>query len=242
MEISLREGPTPPSEPAGRGPEQSASAAVTAPGAGAVRERFWNLPNTITVLRTTAVPVLLLLPILGHSRFASVVIAWAFIVAALTDLLDGWLARRGKQVTHIGKLLDPLADKLLVSTALIVLLVSPYPRVPGSEGLEIARIPAWATWMVVVIVGRELAVTGLRSIASAGGQVMAATWLGKAKALCQNVSIGALLFPADTLGMAHVVGMSLLFVATALTLGSGYLYFRDYFGSLAAGPPGGQGR
>ena len=242
MEISLREGPTHPSEPGDRRPEPSASPAVSAPGVGAVRERFWNLPNTITVLRTTAVPVLLLLPILGHSRFASVVIAWAFIVAALTDLLDGWLARRGKQVTHIGKLLDPLADKLLVSTALIVLLVSPYPRVPGAEGLEIARIPAWATWMVVVIVGRELAVTGLRSIASAGGQVMAATWLGKAKALCQNVSIGALLFPADTLGMAHVVGMSLLFVATALTLGSGYLYFRDYFGSLAAEPPGRQGR
>jgi CDP-diacylglycerol--glycerol-3-phosphate 3-phosphatidyltransferase len=225
----------------GAGPGSSVSSAVSAPGVGAPRERFWNLPNTITVLRTTAVPVLLMLPILGHSRSASVAIAWFFIVAALTDLLDGWLARRGKQVTHIGKLLDPLADKLLVSTALIVLLVSPYPRIPGAEALASARIPAWATWMVVVIVGRELAVTGLRSIASAGGHVMAATWLGKAKALCQNVSIGALLFPADTLGVAHRVGMSLLFVATALTLSSGYLYFRDYFGSLGAGPSAGQG-
>ena len=225
MEISLREGPTP---PAGAPPS-----AGSPPGLGAPRERFWNLPNTITVLRTGAVPVLLLLPIFGGSRFASHVIAWAFIVAATTDLLDGWLARRGQQVTHIGKLLDPLADKLLVSTALIVLLVSPYPHRPG-EALEIARIPAWATWMVVVIIGRELAVTGLRSIASAGGQVMAATWLGKAKALCQNVSIGALLFPAETLGVAHRVGMSLLFLATALTLASGYLYFRDYFGGLGA--------
>ncbi len=237
MEISLRDDPTPPEGDAG--PDPSVPPVLSAPGVGPPRERFWNLPNTITVLRTTAVPVLLLLPILGHSRSASVLIAWFFIVAALTDLLDGWLARRGQQVTHIGKLLDPLADKLLVSTALIVLLVSPYPRMPGFEGLEIARIPAWATWMVVVIVGRELAVTGLRSIASAGGQVMAATWLGKAKALCQNVSIGALLFPADTLGVAHQVGMSLLFVATALTLASGYLYFRDYFGG--AGPGEGQG-
>jgi len=204
------------------------------------RERFWNLPNTITVLRTGAVPVLLLLPIFDHSRTASHVIAWIFIVAALTDLLDGWLARRGQQVTHIGKLLDPLADKLLVSTALVVLLVShePGPVVPGAA----ARIPAWATWMVVVIIGRELAVTGLRSIASAGGQVVAATWLGKAKTLCQNVSIGALLFPGDTLGIAHLLGMTLLFVATALTLTSGYLYFRDYFASLAAqGPPGDRG-
>jgi CDP-diacylglycerol--glycerol-3-phosphate 3-phosphatidyltransferase len=237
MEISLREGPTasPGAPPVAPAPPATGSP----PGAGAPRERFWNLPNTITVLRTGAVPVLLLLPILGASRFASHVIAWVFIVAATTDLLDGWLARRGKQVTHIGKLLDPLADKLLVATALIVLLVSPYPRAPGAEEIDLARIPAWATWAVVVIIGRELAVTGLRGIASAGGRVMAATWLGKLKALCQNVSIGALLFPAETLGVAHRVGMSLLFLATALTLASGYLYFRDYFGSL--GEPGGKG-
>ena len=69
---------------------------------------------------------------------------------------------------------------------------------------------------------------------------MAATWLGKAKTLCQNVSIGALLFPAETLGVAHQVGMTLLFVATALTLASGYLYFRDYFGSLGESGAGGQ--
>ena len=225
MEISLRDGAE------GRGGR-----------VGVVRERFWNAPNTITVLRTGAVPVLLMLPLFDHSRSASHVIAWIFIVAALTDLLDGWLARRGQHVTHIGKLLDPLADKLLVSTALIVLLVSHYPPlVPGQEEAT-TRIPAWATWMVVVIIGRELAVTGLRSIASAGGQVMAATWLGKAKTLCQNVSIGALIFPQETLGVAHEVGMTLLFLATALTLTSGYLYFRDYFGNLgAAGPPGGRG-
>jgi CDP-diacylglycerol--glycerol-3-phosphate 3-phosphatidyltransferase len=237
MEISLRDG-----SGASREAGLSEAGPPEAPGrgVGVPRERFWNLPNTITVLRTGAVPVLLLLPILGHSRFASHAIAWAFIVAALTDLLDGWVARRGQQVTHIGKLLDPLADKLLVATALVVLLVSPYPIVPGNESYDVARIPAWATWMVVVIIGRELAVTGLRSIASAGGRVMAATWLGKAKTLCQNVSIGALLFPAETFGVAHEVGMTLLFVATALTLTSGYLYFRDYFGGLEEpSPPGG---
>jgi CDP-diacylglycerol--glycerol-3-phosphate 3-phosphatidyltransferase len=225
MEISLREAAE------GRGGR-----------VGVVHERFWNLPNTITVLRTGAIPVLLLLPIFDHSRSASHVIAWIFIFAALTDLLDGWLARRGQQVTHIGKLLDPLADKLLVSTALIVLLVSHYPPLfPGQEETT-TRIPAWATWMVVVIIGRELAVTGLRSIASAGGHVMAATWLGKAKTLCQNVSIGALLFPRETWGIAHQLGMTLLLVATALTLTSGYLYFRDYFANLGpAGPTGGGG-
>jgi CDP-diacylglycerol--glycerol-3-phosphate 3-phosphatidyltransferase len=120
-------------------------------------------------------------------------------------------------VTHIGKLLDPLADKLIVSTALIVLL-------------SMGRVPAWAAWMVVVIVGRELAVTGLRGIASAGGHVMSASWLGKAKTLSQNVAIGALIFHYETLGLpAHGVGMTLLAASTALTLWSGFLYFQDYF-------------
>ena len=195
------------------------STTATAPAA---RERFWNLPNTITMLRMGVVPVLLLLPI-ADDKGSSQLIAWCFIVGALTDLLDGWLARRGKQVTSIGKLLDPLADKMLVSTALIVLLA-------------MGRIPLWATWMVVVIVGRELAVTGLRGIASAGGQVVAASWLGKTKAVSQNIAIGALLFHFTTAGLpAHEIGMVFLGVATALTLWSGYVYFADYFRGRSGG-------
>lgn len=190
------------------------------------RERFWNLPNTITVLRVGVVPVLLLFPWLP-GRFASQVIAWLFIAAALSDLVDGWLARRGEQVTRIGKLLDPLADKLVVATALIVLLV-------------MGRIPVWGTVMVVVIVGRELAVTGLRGLASAGGLIMAASWAGKVKTLTQNVAIGALLFPDPTLGLrAHRIGLALLVLATGLTLWSGYAYFVAYFrGDSAGGNPG----
>ena len=210
MATSAREGSDGPSV---------VSAATTVPVA---RERFWNLPNTITVLRIGVVPVLLLLPI-ANDKGSSQLIAWCFIVGALTDLLDGWLARRGKQVTSIGKLLDPLADKMLVSTALIVLLA-------------MGRIPIWATWMVVVIVGRELAVTGLRGIASAGGQVVAASWLGKTKAVSQNIAIGALLFHYTTAGLpAHAIGMVFLGVATALTLWSGYAYFADYFRGRSGG-------
>ncbi len=180
------------------------------------REIFWNLPNTITVVRVGVVPILLLLP-WWHDRAGSQVIAWSFIVAALTDILDGWLARRGQQVTRIGKLLDPLADKLIVSTALIMLIT-------------VGRIPLWATWMVVVIIGRELAVTGLRGIASAHGHVMAATSYGKIKALAQNFAIGALLLHFPILGLpTHGIGLTLLGIATALTLGSGYAYFSDYF-------------
>jgi CDP-diacylglycerol--glycerol-3-phosphate 3-phosphatidyltransferase len=131
-------------------------------------------------------------------------------------------------VTHVGKLLDPLADKLLASTALIVLLA-------------IGRVPLWALWMVVVIVGRELAVTGLRGIASAGGQVLHASLYGKLKTLTQNIAIGALLFHYETLGLdANRVGLVFLTVATVLTLASGYIYFADYFRGHGAAAPGGR--
>ncbi|MEE2675123.1 MAG: CDP-diacylglycerol--glycerol-3-phosphate 3-phosphatidyltransferase [Myxococcota bacterium] len=188
------------------------------------RERFWNLPNTVTMLRIGAVPVLLFIP-WATSETGCTVLAWCFIVAASSDLLDGYLARRGGEVTRIGKLLDPLADKLLISTALVMLLAA-----GRLEGI-------WAGLMVVVILGRELAVTGLRGIASTEGQVMAAGWQGKLKAVTQNVAVGALLFHYETLGLpAHEIGLALLAVAAVLTLWSGYGYFAQYFKSNAAAP------
>lgn len=197
------------------------SAATSTPRA---RERFWNLPNSITVLRMAAVPVLLLFPYY-HGEVASRVIAWIYVVAAVTDILDGWLARRGSQVTRIGKLLDPLADKLIVATSLVVLIA-------------VGRIPDWGVPFAVVIIGRELAVTGLRGIASAGGQVLAADWRGKVKAVAQNVAIAALIFPDGEFGLpAHAMGLSFLFVATLLTLWSGYSYFAAYFGGESIPEP-----
>ena len=188
------------------------------------RERFWNLPNTVTMLRIGAVPVLFFIP-WASSETGCTVLAWCFIVAASSDLLDGYLARRGGEVTRIGKLLDPLADKLLVSTALVMLLAA-----GRLEGI-------WAGLMVVVILGRELAVTGLRGIASMQGQVMAAGWQGKLKAVSQNVAVGALLFHYETLGLpAHEIGVVLLSVAAAFTLWSGYGYFAQYFKSYGAAP------
>lgn len=187
------------------------------------RETFWNWPNTVTMVRIAMVPALLLVPTeWGQTKLGSQVMAWAFIVAALSDILDGWLARRsgGASITRMGKLLDPLADKLLVSTALIMLVAC-------------GRIPIWASFMVVVIIGRELAVTGLRGMASSDGHVVGASWQGKLKSLMQNFSVGALLFHYTTLGLpAQKVGLTLLGIATALTLWSGYVYFADYFGGL----------
>jgi CDP-diacylglycerol--glycerol-3-phosphate 3-phosphatidyltransferase len=206
-----------PEHPAEPSPVRSAAPAFQ-------RERFWNLPNTVTMFRIGMVPVMLLIPF-ALSEFGSQVMAWCFIVAASSDLLDGWLARRGGEVTRIGKLLDPLADKLLVSTALVMLLAAP-DRLEGF----------WPGLMVVVIIGRELAVTGLRGIASTHGHVMAATWQGKLKTVIQNCAVPALLFHHTTLGLpAHEVGLTLLALASALTMWSGYTYFRDYFA-----PGGGQ--
>jgi CDP-diacylglycerol--glycerol-3-phosphate 3-phosphatidyltransferase len=188
------------------------------------REKFWNLPNTITVVRVGVVPILLLLPWFPD-RSGSLFIGWCFTIAGFSDLLDGWLARRGQQVTRIGKLLDPLADKLIVSTALIVLVAT-------------MRIPPWATWMAVVIVGRELAVTGLRGLASSQGQVMAASGYGKIKTFAQNVAIGAMIFYYPSLIISfHAIGLALLCLATALTLWSGYAYFADYFRGEEQGDP-----
>jgi len=184
-------------------------------------EAFWNLPNTVTMLRIAVVPVLFFIPTPwalteGGSQF----MAWAFILAALSDIVDGWLARRagGALETRMGKLLDPLADKLLVTTAMIMLVA-------------VGRIPMWASGMVVVIVGREIAVTGLRGMASSDGHVVGASWQGKLKSFVQNFAVGALLFHYPTIGLpAHELGLTLLGAATALTLWSGWVYFADYFG------------
>ena len=190
---------------------------TVAPGETPAREEFWNLPNTLTLLRIAVVPVMLFMPYM-MGRSGSYLLAWLFIAAAVTDIIDGWLARRGQLVTKIGKLLDPLADKLLVATSLIMLIA-------------VGRLEEWMAPMVVVIIGRELAVTGLRGIASADGTIIAADGLGKVKTLSQNCAIAALLFHFPTFGLpAHEIGVSLLLIATLLTLWSGYMYFAAYFG------------
>ena len=207
----------------GEATHAGAKPAVAAGNPMARSEQIWNLPNALTMLRMAVVPLMLAMPLMLTER-GSTVLAWLYILAATTDVIDGWLARRGQQVTEVGKLLDPLADKMLVATSLIMLVA-------------VGRIESWATWMVVVIVGRELAVTGLRGIASAGGTVMAATWHGKVKTLCQNVAISALLFHYSTLGLpAHQIGLVLLGVATLLTLWSGYAYFAAFVRDLLRQP------
>ncbi|MBN2397721.1 MAG: CDP-diacylglycerol--glycerol-3-phosphate 3-phosphatidyltransferase, partial [Deltaproteobacteria bacterium] len=145
------------------------------------RNEIFNLPNSITLIRLAVIPVLFLL-LLSPGKILSMVIAVLFIMASITDLLDGYVARKYNIVTTMGKFLDPVADKLVVTTAMIMMI-------------PIGRIPAW---IVVIIIMRDLLVDGLRSIASADGIVIDASRLGKQKTLCQVIAVSALLIHYDT--------------------------------------------
>jgi len=182
------------------------------------REELWNLPNTITIGRLAVLPVLAAFPWFPSDDAARIV-GWLFILSAVGDLVDGYIARSQGSITSIGKHLDPLADKLTTATALIALLAM--DRIPGP----------WGAAAVSVIIGREIAVTGLRSFGAEYGAVMAAEWPGKLKTVFQNVAAGFLLFPNGTLHLPnHAIGLSLLGLAVVLTLWSGWGYFAAFFG------------
>src|SRR5688572_10638423 len=149
-----------------------------------------NLPNTLTLARIVLVPLLVVVFLTsfeGHLVLGlpkGTAAALIFGVASITDWLDGYLARRRKQITVLGQLLDPIADKLLTTAAFVSLVQ-----------LDLAR-----AWMVAVIIGRELAVTGLRSVAHSRGVVIPASGLGKLKMVAQVVSILALMLAFDARG------------------------------------------
>ena len=171
-----------------------------------------NLPNTITMVRIGIIPILFLL-LINPGRVMSLIIAVLFILAAVTDLLDGYVARKYGIVTRLGKYLDPLADKLIVNTAMIMMI-------------PIGRIPAW---IVAIIIMRDLAIDGLRSIASTDDHVIQASTLGKQKTLCQVIAVSALLIHYPFFGAnAHAVGIVTLYVALVLTIWSGVDYFVKY--------------
>lgn len=172
-----------------------------------------NLPNTISLIRIGVIPVLFFL-LLSPGPLMSIVIAVLFIAAALTDLLDGHVARRYHIVTTMGKFLDPIADKLIVNTAMILLI-------------PIGRIP---TWIVAIIIIRDFIVDGIRNIASSEGLTIDASPLGKRKTLCQIFAVSALMIHYPFFGAdAHAVGMVILYIALLLTVLSGVDYFRKFY-------------
>jgi CDP-diacylglycerol--glycerol-3-phosphate 3-phosphatidyltransferase len=170
---------------------------------------FLNFPNRITLLRIAIIPALFFL-LLSPGRDGSLAIAILFVLAALTDVLDGYLARKYEIVTVMGKFLDPIADKLIVNTAMILMI-------------PIGRIPAW---IVAVIIIRDFAVDGIRAIASSEGLVIQASRLGKQKTLCQIFAVSALMIHYPFLGAdAHVIGTVILYLALVLSVYSGLDYF-----------------
>jgi CDP-diacylglycerol--glycerol-3-phosphate 3-phosphatidyltransferase len=177
------------------------------------RPSYKNLPNLLTGARVLAIPVVMAL-LCFSGPLASFLAALFFAVAGATDFLDGFLARRQRLVTPLGKFMDPLADKLLVTAALIMLI--PLDRVPA--------------WMAFVIIGRELAVTGLRGLAAAEGIILAPDRWGKTKTLLQMLAIIALIlhYPYQALDFQRV-GIALLWVAMIVTVTSGVGYFLAFF-------------
>jgi CDP-diacylglycerol--glycerol-3-phosphate 3-phosphatidyltransferase len=168
-----------------------------------------NLPNAVTLFRIFLVPVLVTLLLTSYS--ASIAAA-VFLAASLTDFLDGYLARKRDQVSTLGMLLDPLADKLLVCSAFIALV-------------ELGLVPAW---MVVVIVGREFAVTGLRSIASSQGFTIDASELGKLKMGAQVAAITLLILGAEYPRLAEAGGIA-LWMVVLFAIWSAVIYFRTFW-------------
>lgn len=161
-----------------------------------------NLPNKLTTLRVIMIPffVFFLLWQNGENYTFRMIALALFIIASLTDLLDGKIARKYNLVTNFGKFMDPLADKLLVCSALICLI-------------ELNALPAW---MVIIIISREFIISGFRLVASDNGIVIAASWWGKSKTISQMVMI--ILMIADFGGVFGTLETILLYVAVILTV------------------------
>jgi CDP-diacylglycerol---glycerol-3-phosphate 3-phosphatidyltransferase len=180
---------------------------------GQQRATIWNIPNLLTGFRIFSIPLVVFF-LTSAGPLPSFLAALTFTIAAITDLLDGYFARLHKRETAVGKLLDPMADKLLILSGMIMLI-------------PLERIPAW---MAVVIIGREVAITGLRGIASAEGVVIAASRWGKGKMIFQSSALTGLMLHYQYLGINfHILGMILLWIALAVTLWSGIDYFWKFY-------------
>ncbi len=174
-----------------------------------------NLPNALTMLRIFLVPVLVVL-LLTRTEHGLLFGTAVFGLGVLTDYLDGYFARKRNQVTRLGILLDPVADKLLTAAAFISLV-------------EMDAVPAW---MVVIIVGREFAVTGLRNIAASRGVLIPASGLGKGKMVSQVVAIFLLLF-AIRWPVFRPIGLVALWIVVIMALMSGLDYFRRFWRTVS---------
>jgi CDP-diacylglycerol--glycerol-3-phosphate 3-phosphatidyltransferase len=174
---------------------------------------IFNLPNSLTLFRIFCIPLVAIF--LNFSEKLSSFLAAVFVgMAFITDILDGFFARRQGSVTVLGKFLDPLADKILVSVTMIMLI-------------PLGRIPVW---IVILIIAREMAITGLRSVAVSEGVVIQASALGKYKTIFQATALIGLCLHYEYFQVNfHIVGTAFLWGALLLTLWSGWDYFRQFY-------------
>ena len=168
-----------------------------------------NLPNRLTILRVLMIPAFLVFLMVSEIPAGNWIALGIFIVASITDLFDGKIARKYNLVTDFGKFMDPLADKLLVCSAMIALI-------------ELDKIPAW---VVIIIIGREFIISGFRLVASDNGVVIAASWWGKIKTTVQMVMIGFLIADLD-FDAINVIEQILIYASLILTVVSliDYIY------------------
>ena len=172
-----------------------------------------NLPNALSLVRIFLIPVLVVF-LIAVPRPYNLTAAAVFLAAVLTDWLDGRIARSTRQVTTLGKLLDPVADKLLISASLISLV-------------QVGRVPAW---MVVLIVGRDIAVTGLRAIAAAQSVVIQASDFGKLTMIAEVIAVALLILNWPPISIA--LGQAVLAVAMSSSVISGVVYFCRFWGCV----------
>lgn len=192
-----------------------------------------NLANKLTLLRIFLVPLFVIFMILDNNYYGVIIATIIFIIASITDKIDGYIARSRNQITNFGKFMDPLADKLLVTAALISLV-------------QLNVIPAWA---VIIILSREFAVTGLRTLAAAEGKVIAASNWGKLKTVFQMLAIVLLLIVESmkaipmvattmmttTLSVALIeyIPLAIFYIAVIITIISGWDYFAKNKGVIS---------
>lgn len=192
-----------------------------------------NLANKLTMIRILLVPIFLVFIVAKGIPYGTFIATFIFILASLTDKLDGYIARSRNQVTNFGKFMDPLADKLLVTAALVSLV-------------ELGVVQGWAA---IIIIAREFAVSGLRTIAASEGKVIAASWWGKIKTVIQIIAIILLLIEVNIGTSKYLTNLVashkiieyafttlpsiMMYVAVIITLVSGWDYFRKNKGVIS---------
>lgn len=174
-----------------------------------------NIANQLTIVRIVAIPLYLLVLYI-NKEWSNVAATIIFIFAGVSDFLDGYIARKYNMITDLGKILDPIADKILVAAALIALI-------------DLDRL-FW--WIAVIMLARDFTMEALRNLAASKGIIIAAGIWGKLKTTFQMVAIGMISFKNVWLGINwYILGQILMYIALVLSIYSAFVYFRDYFKS-----------